>query len=83
MITAALEGSLNDVDFEPHQVFGMLMPVHCPGVPSSILNPRNMWNDKKEYDIKACELAMKFKVNFEKYASCVSDEILKAAPVVY
>jgi phosphoenolpyruvate carboxykinase (ATP) len=80
MITAALEGKLNNVSFEAHPVFGMMMPVECPGVPSEVLNPRNTWKDKDEYDQKAKHLAMEFTKNFEKYASGVDEEILAAAP---
>ncbi|HEX8332416.1 MAG TPA: phosphoenolpyruvate carboxykinase (ATP) [Segetibacter sp.] len=80
MITAALEGKLNDVEFETHPVFGMMMPKECPNVPSEILNPRNTWADKEAYDTKAKDLAQQFVKNFEKYASGVSEEILAAAP---
>lgn len=82
MITAALEGKLNNVEFEAHSIFGMLMPKECPGVPSEILNPRNTWADKELYDAKAKELALQFIKNFEKYAAGVSEEILAAAPKV-
>ena len=37
------------------------MPTECPNVPSEILNPKNTWEDKEEYDVKALELAEKFK----------------------
>ncbi len=80
MITAALEGKLDDVSYEAHPVFGMMMPVSCPGVPSEILNPRNTWSDKDAYDAKAKNLAEQFLKNFEKYSSGVSEEILDAAP---
>lgn len=80
MITAALEGKLDNAAFEVHPVFGMLMPKECPNVPSEILNPRNTWEDKAGYDTKAKELAGKFIKNFEKYASGVNEEILAAAP---
>ncbi len=82
MITAALEGKLDNVNFEAHPVFGMLMPTECENVPSEILNPRNTWADKNAYDIKAKDLANQFRKNFEKYASGVSEEILAAAPKV-
>jgi phosphoenolpyruvate carboxykinase (ATP) len=82
MITAALEGKLNDVEYEAHPVFGMMIPKECPNVPSEILNPRNTWEDKNAYDEKAIDLAKKFVKNFEKYASGVSAEILAAAPKV-
>jgi phosphoenolpyruvate carboxykinase (ATP) len=82
MITAALEGKLEDVNYEPHPVFGMMMPVECPGVPSEVLNPRNTWKDKNEYDLKAKHLAMEFINNFEKYASEVEEEIHEAGPKI-
>jgi phosphoenolpyruvate carboxykinase (ATP) len=82
MIRAALEGKLDNVGFEAHPVFGMMMPFSCPGVPSEILNPRNAWADKIACDAATRNLAIKFISNFEKYAGGVSAEILAAAPVV-
>ncbi len=82
MITAALEGKLDNVNFEKHEIFGMMMPTECPGVPSEILNPRNTWSDKNEYDKKAKALAMQFVDNFKKYASNASKEIMDAAPKI-
>jgi phosphoenolpyruvate carboxykinase (ATP) len=82
MITAALEGKLDNVAFEAHPVFGMMMPVECTDVPSDILNPRNTWEDKNEYDKKAKELGAQFIKNFEKYATGVNAEILNAAPKI-
>ncbi|MEJ7625394.1 MAG: phosphoenolpyruvate carboxykinase (ATP) [Ferruginibacter sp.] len=82
MITAALEGKLDNASFEIHPVFGVQMPMECPGVPSEILNPRNTWDDKAAYDSKAKELAGKFVNNFKNYASGVNEEILSAAPKI-
>lgn len=82
MITAALEGKLNNLDYEAHPVFGMMMPTTCPNVPSEILNPRNTWTDKENYDKKAKALAAQFIKNFEKYASGVNAETLAAAPKI-
>jgi len=82
MITAALEGQLNNMEFEQHPVFGMLIPTSCPNVPAEILNPRNTWADKIAYDATARKLAQQFIDNFKKYASGVTAEILTAAPVV-
>ncbi len=82
MITAALNGELNNVEFEAHPVFGMMMPKTCPNVPDEILNPRNTWEDKAAYDAKAKDLAAQFVKNFEKYASGVNQEILAAAPKI-
>ncbi len=80
MITAALKGELEYVEYDAHPVFGVLMPADCPGVPKEILNPRSTWADTAAYDAKSMDLAREFVKNFEKYASGVTDEILKAAP---
>lgn len=80
MITAALEGKLDNVEYAQHRVFGMMMPTECPGVPGEILSPRNTWTDKDAYDATAKNLAGQFIKNFEKYASGASEEILAAAP---
>lgn len=82
MITAALNGQLETVNYELHPMLGFSMPTRCPGVPSEILNPRNTWDNKHGYDAKAKDLAMQFINNFKKYAEGVSDEILSAAPKI-
>ena len=82
MITAALEGHLDNVNYETHDVFGLAMPTSCPDVPVELLNPRNTWKDKAAYDAKANDLADKFVKNFEKFKEFASEEILNAAPKV-
>lgn len=80
MITAAMKGELDNVEFVPHPVFGVLVPQSVPNVPSDILNPRDTWSDQEAYDKKASELAGLFNKNFAKYADGASDEIKSAAP---
>lgn len=48
-------------------IFGLSIPLLCPGVPAEILNPRNLWSDKDEYDKTAKHLAELFKKNFAKF----------------
>jgi phosphoenolpyruvate carboxykinase (ATP) len=81
MITAVLEGKLNDPAYEPDPVFQMMVPTQCPGVPTLILNPRNTWSDKEGYDAMAKNLAGQFIKNFEKYAAGVDEAIIAAAPL--
>ncbi|MCH8902989.1 MAG: phosphoenolpyruvate carboxykinase (ATP) [Bacteroidetes bacterium] len=81
-ITAALKGELDNVETVAHPVFGLAMPVSCPGVPAELLNPRNTWSDADAYDNKANDLAKSFVENFEQYASAASEEILAAAPKI-
>ena len=82
MIKAALEGNLEQVQFDEHPVFGLQMPVTCNNVPSEVLNPRNTWKDKEAYDRKAMELANSFRKNFSKYREQANEEILKGGPKV-
>ncbi len=80
MISAALEGKLDQVSYVNHKVFGLAMPSTCENVPTEMLNPENTWADKAAYDTKAQKLAEAFNKNFEKYASFANEEILAAAP---
>ncbi len=82
MVTAALNGQLDDVPYKNHEVFGIAIPQSCPEVPSEILNPKNTWKDPELYDRKAMELAQKFKANFEKFSDFANDEILTGSPKV-
>ncbi len=82
MITAALNGELNNVAYEEHPVFGMLIPKYCPKVPREILNPRYTWADRTAYDVAAKKLALEFVNNFEKYSAALDKEILSASPKV-
>jgi phosphoenolpyruvate carboxykinase (ATP) len=80
MIRAILTGTLADVETQPDPIFGVNVPVVCPGVPAEVLQPRNTWADKEAYDRQARELARLFNENFKKYADGVSEEVRKVAP---
>ena len=80
MITAALEGKLNDVEFEADPIFGFGIPKECPDVPTEVLNPINTWTDKTAFKEKSKYLAGLFVKNFDKYADGVTEEVLAAAP---
>jgi len=82
MLTAAMEGKLDNVEYRQHAVFGVAIPQSCPDVPAEVLNPRSTWADKEAYDAKANQLAKEFVKNFEKYASFANEEILSGAPKV-
>lgn len=82
MITAALNGELDNVAYRAHPVFCIEMPQECPGVPPEVLNPRETWSDKGLYDKKANELAALFVKNFLKYADYANDEIMAGAPSI-
>lgn len=81
MITAALNGELDNVEFKNHEVFGLAIPQTCPNVPNDVLNPRDTWEDKAAYDAKALELAAAFKNNFAKFEEFANDEIMSGGPL--
>lgn len=80
MVTAALNGDLDSVEYETHPIFNLEMPRECPEVPSEVLNPRNTWTDKDAYDQKARELADMFIKNCENLHG-ISEKVRCAGPV--
>ncbi|MCB0423549.1 MAG: phosphoenolpyruvate carboxykinase (ATP) [Mangrovimonas sp.] len=82
MITAILKGELDAVEFNQHPIFGLHMPKACPGVPSEILDPMNTWENKGAYISKAIGLAHSFHLNFEKFASQASQQIMEGGPLI-
>ncbi|WP_094702775.1 phosphoenolpyruvate carboxykinase (ATP) [Brevibacillus laterosporus] len=81
MVTAALHGELEKVEYATDSVFGVQVPTTCPGVPSEVLQPRDTWADKDAYDQQANELAKLFQANFAKKFPKAHD-ISQAGPVV-
>lgn len=82
MITAALNGELDNVEYDTTPWFKFSIPKTCPNVPSEILNARNTWPTPEQFDEQAKQLAKMFVKNFEKYKDGVIQEILDAAPRV-
>jgi phosphoenolpyruvate carboxykinase (ATP) len=82
MITAALQGQLNEVNYTTHTIFGIEHPLSCPNVPSEIMSPRQQWNNDDAFYAQANKLARAFIKNFQQYEAGVSDEVLAAAPLV-
>jgi len=82
MITAAMNGKLDNVEYVKQPVFELAIPTSCEGVPSEILNPKDTWADKGAFDETANSLANKFVANFEQYQEETSEAILSAAPKV-
>ncbi len=79
MVNAALDGSLRNAAFEQEPFFGLAIPLAVPGVPESVLNPRNAWSDKTAYDTQARKLAALFFENFEQFQAQASDGVRAVA----
>ncbi len=66
LLNAALNGELDSVETEKLPILNLTIPKSCPNVDSAILNPRNTWADKAEYDSTATKLRDAFRENFSK-----------------
>ncbi|MCP4820509.1 MAG: phosphoenolpyruvate carboxykinase, partial [Shimia sp.] len=79
LLTAALDGSLNHVEFRKDANFGFEVPVSVPGVDDSLLDPRSTWADKDAYDAQAAKLVGMFADNFEQYLPYIDADVKAAA----
>ena len=82
IIDAINSNKLDGVTTVEDPIFGFSIPVSCPNVAESILQPKKTWADPQAYDQKAKELAHLFRKNFTSYESGVSDAVKAAAPKV-
>ena len=80
MVTAALNGTFDDVEYKHDEVFNVDIPQTCPNVPSEIMNPRDTWEDKAAYDAQAKKLAKMFQDNFTKKYPNMPKNIAEAGP---
>ncbi|MDK8872901.1 MULTISPECIES: phosphoenolpyruvate carboxykinase [Paracoccus] len=79
LLTAALDGSLNDAQFRKDPNFGFEVPVSVPGVEDKLLDPRQTWTDGAAYDAQARKLVGMFSDNFAQYADKIDDDVRAAA----
>src|SRR5262249_33413327 len=77
MVNAAIEGKLDRIATRPDPIFGVGVPVSCPGIPAEILDARGQWKDTAAYDQQAQNLNARFRKNFEKFGEA-AQEILGA-----
>ena len=67
LLKAAITNELDAADYRIDPVFGFEVPLPCPGVDATLLDPRSTWRDPEAYDRKAGELARMFVENFEQF----------------
>ena len=80
LVSAVQMGKLKDVKTEIDPIFGVAVPLTCPGVESEILNPRHTWKNADAYDKKARELAKMFIENFKEYENDILADVKTAGP---
>ncbi len=80
LLSAALDGSLNDVEMSVDPFFGFEVPVTVDGIDDAVLNPRATWGSPEDYDQQAQKLATMFTENFAKFETYVDEDVLAAGP---
>ena len=82
LLNAALSGKLDKVSYYKDPVFGFSVPKTCPEVPPEVLEPWSSWPNRKEYDKRYKDLAMRFVGNFKKFEEGTPPEVVAAGPQV-
>lgn len=80
MIHAALNGELDNVQYEKIPYFNLEFPKTCRDIPYNVLNPRVSWENPQEYDATALQLAKKFIDNFKEFEDLATKEMIEAGP---
>ena len=75
LLTAALDGSLAEVEFRKDPYFGFDVPVSVEGVAEVLLDPRRTWDDQEAYDAQAARLVQMFADNFEQYVPHIDEDV--------
>ena len=79
LLHAALEEGLDEAEYRIDPVFGFEVPVEVPGVDGRLLDPRSTWADPAAYDVRARELAGRFRENFERFSDA-PEAVRQAGP---
>ena len=81
LLTAALDGSLENTEFRNDPNFGFEVPVSvkASAVPDILLDPRRTWDDKAAYDLQAAKLVGMFAENFAQYEKKIDDDVRAVA----
>jgi len=66
IIKAVLNGELDKAAYAEDKTFHIQIPASCPGVPDSILQPRNTWKDPEAFALRAHKLAAEFSAQFDR-----------------
>jgi phosphoenolpyruvate carboxykinase (ATP) len=80
ILDAVYAGALAAAPTRRDSTFGLDMVTACPGVPDTLLIPRDTWADPEAYDVTARKLAHLFRENFHTYESAASPDVRAAGP---
>ena len=76
ILKSVRSGGIEQVPTRVLSQLNLTIPLELPGIYSSLLDPRETWKNKHDYDRAASSLVEKFTENFKKFN--VSDRIVRA-----
>ena len=79
IIDAILDGSIEKAEMGELPIFNLAIPKALPNVDPAILDPRDTYSDKAQWQTKAVDLADRFVKNFVKYTTNDEGKALVAA----
>ncbi|MBF0193154.1 MAG: phosphoenolpyruvate carboxykinase (ATP) [Magnetococcales bacterium] len=79
IIDAILDGSIDQAPTKEIPLFNLCVPTSLPGVDSSILDPRDTYENRDEWETKGKKLAQMFVDNFAQYTDNAEGKALVAA----
>jgi len=80
LLSAVLEGKLQQAEYRQDPVFGFEVPTSCDGVPSEILDPVNTWGNREDYFRRYDGLAARYIENFKLMLDGCPARILEFGP---
>ena len=81
-INAILDGTINDSEFNETKTFRLHVPKTLGDINPDILNPRNAWENKDEFDKVRDKLADMFVENYKKYQDGEHTDFAPFGPIV-
>ena len=81
IIDSILDGSIDSAETTVLPLFNLEIPTKVDGVEGDILDPRDTYTDKEEWNTKAVDLAKRFVNNFDKFTDTDNGQsLVKAGP---
>lgn len=75
IIDAILNGEIDKAETFTLPIFDLAVPMALPGVNPDILDPRDTYADKAQWQEKAEDLAKRFATNFDKYTDTLRGRV--------
>ena len=81
-INAILDGTIKKSEFDTTKTFRLQVPTTLGDINPEILNPRNAWEDKEDFDKTRDKLAGMFIDNYKKYQDGKHTDFSEFGPII-